>query len=93
MPILRAGELEVYYERRGDGARLLFISGTGSDLRNTPNVFDGPFPKHFDTLTYDQRGLGRTAKPDVAYTMADYADDAANFLTAICWQSAELTRL
>jgi len=88
MPILRAGELDIYYERRGEGPPLLFISGSGSDLRNTPNVFDGPFPKFFDTLAYDQRGLGRSAKPDRAYTMADYADDAAALFTAIGWQKA-----
>jgi 3-oxoadipate enol-lactonase len=88
MPILRAGELDVYYERKGEGPPLLFISGSGGDLRNTPNVFDGPFPRHFDTLAYDQRGLGRTAKPDRAYTMADYADDAADLMNAIGWQNA-----
>ena len=90
MPILRAGELDLYYERRGEGSPLLFISGTGSDLRNTPNVFDGPFPRHFDTSAYDQRGLGRSAKPDRTYTMADYADDAANLIAAIGWPSARV---
>jgi len=88
MPLIRAGEMDLYYERRGEGPPLLFISGTGGDLRNSPNVFDGPFPKHFETLAYDQRGLGRSAKPDRTYTMADYADDAANLLRALGWQHA-----
>jgi 3-oxoadipate enol-lactonase len=88
MPILRTGEIDLYYERRGEGPPLLFISGTGGDLRNTPNVFDGPFPKHFDTLAYDQRGLGRSAKPDHTYSMVHYADDAANLLKAIGWLNA-----
>lgn len=88
MPILRAGELDLYFERRGEGPPLLFISGSGGDLRTTPNVFDGPFSKHFDTLAYDQRGLGRSAKPDQAYRMADYADDAAGLMQAIGWPSA-----
>jgi 3-oxoadipate enol-lactonase len=88
MPLIRAGELDLYYERKGEGAPLLFISGSGGDLRNTPNVFDGPFPKHFDTLAYDQRGLGRSAKPDRGYTMADYADDAAKLMQALGWSNA-----
>ncbi len=46
----------------------------------TPTVFDGPLGRSFDLLAYDQRGLGRSAKPDVDYTMADYADDAAALL-------------
>ena len=66
MAIARLGAIELYYERAGQGAPLLFISGTGGDLRVKPNVFDGPLPKMFDLLAYDQRGLGRSAKPDVA---------------------------
>lgn len=88
MPFAKAGDLDIYYERAGEGPRLLFISGTGGDLRNKPNVMDGPLPKHFDTLAYDQRGLGRTTKPDASYSMAQYAEDAVNLMNAIGWQSA-----
>ncbi|MDP3635313.1 alpha/beta fold hydrolase [Phenylobacterium sp.] len=77
MPTAHVNGLDLYYERAGSGPPLLFISGTGGDLRNKPNQFDGPFPKAFDMVSYDQRGLGRSDKPDVAYSMADYADDAS----------------
>lgn len=77
MPKVRANGIELYFERGGAGPPLLFISGTGGDLRNKPNVFDGPLARSFDLLAYDQRGLGQSEKPDVAYSMADYADDAA----------------
>ena len=88
MPIAKLSGLDFYYERGGSGAPLLFISGTGGDLRVKPNVMDGPLPKHFDTLAYDQRGLGRTAKADVVYTMADYANDAARLMDFIGWPTA-----
>jgi len=88
MPVTKVGDIDVYYERRGEGPRLLFISGTASDLRMKPNVFDGPFPRHFDTLAYDQRGLGQTSKPDRPYSMAEYAQDAAGLMQAIGWGSA-----
>lgn len=90
MPFARLNGLDFYFERAGSGAPLLFISGTGGDLRVKPNVFDGPLPKHFDTLAYDQRGLGQSAKPDVTYTMADYADDAARLLDFIGWEKANV---
>ena len=90
MPTAQIGPLELYYERGGSGAPLLFISGTGGDLRTKPNVFDGPFAKSFDLLGYDQRGLGRSSKPDVDYTMADYADDAAGLMDAVGWASAKV---
>ena len=85
MPLLKVRDLDVYYEREGSGWPLLFISGTGGDLRTKPGVFDGPLAHSFDVLAYDQRGLGQTSKPDYAYTMADYADDAATLIEAIGW--------
>src|SRR5215470_4606036 len=86
MPIGTVGDIDIWFERAGSGAPLLFISGTGGDLRVKPNVFDGPLQRHFDTLAYDQRGLGQSAKPDVPYTMADYADDAARLLDYLEWE-------
>lgn len=85
MPQLKANGINIYYETAGSGPRLLFISGTGGDLRNKPNVFDAPLAQHFEILSYDQRGLGQTDKPDGDYSMADYADDAAALLDALGW--------
>jgi 3-oxoadipate enol-lactonase len=88
MPTVTANGIRLYFERAGAGPPLLFISGTGGDLRNKPNVFDGPLPKSFDVLAYDQRGLGRTEKPDVTYSMANYADDAAALMETQGWDEA-----
>ena len=88
MPIAKLPGLDLYFERAGDGPPLLFISGTGGDLRVKPNVFDGPLAKQFDLLAYDQRGLGQSGKPDVAYSMADYADDAAALMADQGWDEA-----
>ena len=93
MPTAQLGAIDLYYERAGEGPPLLFISGTGGDLRVKPNVFDGPMAKHFDLVAYDQRGLGRSAKPDVAYTMADYANDAAALMDHLGWESAPVIGL
>jgi 3-oxoadipate enol-lactonase len=88
MPHARVGDIDIYYERQGEGPRLLFISGTGGDLRTKPNVFDGPLARSFEVLAFDQRGLGRTSKPDEPYSMAGYADDAAGLMDEIGWPSA-----
>ena len=90
MPFARIADLDVYYERAGSGPPLLFISGSGADLRTKPNQMDGHLPKAFDILSYDQRGLGQTSKPDMPYTMADYADDAARLMDFIGWKSAKV---
>jgi 3-oxoadipate enol-lactonase len=90
MPSARVRDLDVYYEIHGDGPPLLSISGSGQDLRTNPSLGNGLLEQHFTVLHYDQRGLGRTSKPDAAYTMADYADDAAGLLDAVGWARAHV---
>lgn len=90
MPTAQVNGLSIYYERAGSGDPLLFISGTGGDLRNKPNQFDGALGKAFEMLSYDQRGLGRSDKPDRRYTMAEYADDAAALMADQGWDSAHV---
>lgn len=87
MPHVQAGGLGIWYERPnpGGGPKLLYITGTGADLRKKPNPLGSPLAASFDLLTYDQRGLGRTGKPVGPYTMAQYADDAKALLDAIGW--------
>lgn len=89
MPFMQIRDLELYYEIHGDGPPLLNISGTGGDLRRMP-VGRLPFNDHFTVLSYDQRGLGQTAKPDRSYSMADYADDAAALIEARGWSSCHV---
>jgi 3-oxoadipate enol-lactonase len=85
MAFIGVRDLQVWYERQGSGPRLLFISGTGGDLRRRPNVFEKPIAQQFEILSYDQRGLGQTSKPAREYTMLDYAEDAIGLLDALGW--------
>ncbi len=88
MPIAKLNGIEVFYEIRGSGPRLLYISGTGGDLRLRPTVFEGPLAERFEVLAFDQRGLGRSGKPDIPYSMAGYGDDAAALMEAVGWDDA-----
>ena len=54
-------------------------------MRRKPNIFDSPLANHFEILAYDQRGLGQTDRPDVLYTMEDYANDANSLLELVGW--------
>ena len=85
MPFATVRDLRMYYEIRGNGPRLLVISGTGGDLRRSPSIFETSLAQHFEILAYDQRGLGQTSRPDTPYTMADYAEDANALLDAVGW--------
>ena len=82
MAIISTKDLDIYFERstpRANGP-LLFIGGTGGDLRNKPNQLDSPLSVHFEIISYDQRGLGQTSSPAGSYSMQQYADDAAHLL-------------
>lgn len=90
MPFAIARGLNMYYEVHGSGPGLLFVGGTGGDLRQKPNIFDSPLAATFTVLAYDQRGLGRADAPDGPYTMANYAEDANALLDAVRWESCHV---
>ena len=85
MPVVRVGDIELYYEYRGKGPRLLRLWGTGADLRRPLTAFDRRLAEHFTILALDQRGMGRSGKPDRPCSMADYANDALGLLDAAGW--------
>ena len=87
MAFARLNGIDFYYEgpAGGPGPRLLFLNGTGGDLRQKPTFVDGPLASEFEILAHDQRGLGQSGKPDVEYSMVDYADDAAALLDHVGW--------
>src|SRR5438874_7777734 len=88
MPHTTANGIDLYYEIRGTGPRLLYIGGSGGDLRRQPTVFDSPLAAHFEILAFDQRGLGQTQAPDAPYSMSDYAEDAAALLATVGWDAS-----
>lgn len=84
MPTVALRGIEAYFERRGEGPRLLFVNGSGSSLRTSAPLI-APFAERFDLLAHDQRGLGETTVPDTQPTMADYAADALALADHVGW--------
>ena len=85
MAIISTKELDIYFERSAPRVNgpILFIGGTGGDLRNKPNQLHSPLSEHFEIISYDHRGLGQTSSPSGAYSMQQYADDAAHLLDVL----------
>ena len=88
MALVDVRGIRLHHEVAGTGPPVVFISGTGGDLRTKPGPFDSPLARRCTLAAYDQRGLGRSDKPPGPYTMADYADDAAGLLDALGWDQA-----
>jgi 3-oxoadipate enol-lactonase len=82
MAIAHVGDIEIYYEEQGSGDPLLLIMGLAAD--SMAWLFQVPdFAQHYRTITFDNRGVGRSAKPAGPYTIHQMADDAAGLLDQI----------
>jgi pimeloyl-ACP methyl ester carboxylesterase len=83
MPHVSANGIDLYYEESGSGESLLFLPPTGWpgsiwDLEQAPF-----FSKHYRVITFDQRGVGLSDKPDEQYTTELLARDALALLEAL----------
>lgn len=82
MPTVPVGDIDVYYEIHGEGPPLVFIGGLGVDLTVfTP--FTDLLANDFRVITFDNRGAGRTDKPDAPYSIPMMADDTLGLMDAL----------
>ena len=89
MPTGHVNGVELYWERRGSGPRLLFCNGSGTTLRTVRPLLDLVAAK-FDLLAWDYRGLGRSVPVTGPYAMADLAADAAGLVEIAGWDSTAI---
>src|SRR3984893_5168212 len=83
MPRQRVDDIEVYYEVHGAGPRtLVMIRGLGSNLLSWYEQID-EFSRHYKCVVFDNRGAGRTDKPDAPYSIKQMADDTAGLMDAL----------
>jgi 3-oxoadipate enol-lactonase len=89
MPTKRINGIDVYYETHGEGKPLMLIAGLGSGV----SLFAKSIPifsKYRQVIAFDNRGAGRTDKPDFPYTIEMMTDDAAGLLTALDIERADV---
>ena len=84
MPVDRVNGVELYWEQRGSGPRLLFCNGSGTTLQTVRPLLDVVAGK-FDLLAWDYRGLGRSVPLRGPYAVADLAADAVGLLELAGW--------
>lgn len=90
MPRQRVGDIEIYYEIHGDGPQtLMMIRGLGSNLTAWYEQLP-EFAQHFRVIVFDNRGAGRTDKPDAPYSIRQMAADTAGLLDVLKVERAAL---
>ena len=82
MPTIKANGIEIYYEVTGSGPPLTLIMGLGCSARQWQWMVS-VFAESFQVITFDNRGVGRTGKPDMDYTTEMFADDTHGLLKAL----------
>jgi 3-oxoadipate enol-lactonase len=79
MPIITHGDLDLYHEVHGEGPALLLISGLSGGAWSWYGQVPY-FKKHYFTITFDNRGAGRSSIPPGPYLMSQFAADALRAL-------------
>ena len=79
---VKVDSIELYYEEHGSGDPLLLIMGLAAD--SVAWMFQIPdFAKHYRTIVFDNRGVGRSDKPQGPYSIHQMANDTAGLLDAL----------
>src|SRR5208337_2487529 len=89
MPTVKVNDINMYYEVSGEGEPLVLIAGLGTDLTVYERVI-GCLSKKFRVLAFDNRGVGRTDKPDIPYSIEMMADDTAALMNAAGFRKAHV---
>jgi len=89
MATAKIGPLELYYEEHGSGEPLLLIMGLATPSEGW--TLQAPeFAKHYRTIVYDNRGVGRSTKPAGPYTIHEMAEDAIGLMDHLGIERADV---
>ena len=82
MPVIHAGDIEMYHEVHGSGDPLVLVGGLASDISQWEWLTNWCAQTH-RVLAFDNRGAGRTDKPDAPYTIPMMANDTDALMEAV----------
>ncbi len=87
MPQVLVNSIHMYYEVHGVGKPLVIINGLSTDISKFQKVFE-PFTKQYKVLMLDNRGAGRSDKPDEPYSIEQMANDTKQVMEAAGYTNA-----
>jgi pimeloyl-ACP methyl ester carboxylesterase len=90
MTIAKVGDIELSFDRAGDGPPLLLIMGMSGTKHHWGETVLEELRRDFDTIVYDHRDAGESTKTREPFTIAELAEDAAGLLQALDIDSAHV---
>ena len=82
MPLIKANDINIYYEYEGEGPPLIIIGGFSSDHNRLIDFVD-PLKKHYKVLLMDLRGSGDTQITDPPYSIELLAKDIFELMNCL----------
>lgn len=89
MPEARVDGVRLFYELHGQGEPLVCLHGLQGDSTHFRDLLPA-LSAAYRTLVFDQRGSGKSDKPEGDYTTALLADDTAALLDTVGFESAHV---
>jgi len=82
--------IKIHYRECGKGEPLLLIMGLSANVDWWGEDFLAPLAERFHVVAYDNRGAGRSDKPEGPYPIALMAADAVGVMDHMGWESAHV---
>lgn len=82
MPYAKVNDINIYYEIHGGGEPLVVLPGRGSSI-NIYEPFTTTLSKNFQVVAIDNRGSGKSDKPDIPYSYDMMAADVVGILNTV----------
>ena len=92
MPIARVNDINIYYEIHGEGEPLVMIMGWGGNVTTfgIPELIS-KYSQKYKVIAFDNRGSGRTDKPDIPYSVEMMAEDTIGLMDALGIEKAHIS--
>lgn len=79
MPSFVHDDIKINYLTEGSGEPLVFVSGSFTKLQMWNYQIDF-FKDKLTVVAFDNRGVGKSSRPDFSYTMEMFVEDLKNLL-------------
>jgi 3-oxoadipate enol-lactonase len=92
MPVVKVNDIHIYYEIHGEGEALVFIGGLANDITDYTDHtrIISELSQKYQVIVFDNRGAGRTDKPDIPYSIEMMANDTKELLKALGIKQAHI---
>jgi pimeloyl-ACP methyl ester carboxylesterase len=90
LPKIKCNDINICYEVQGKGVPLAMIMGLSANMDWWDPRLIEQISKKYKTVTFDNRGAGRTDAPRIDYSIKMFADDTARLLDSLKIQKAHI---